>query len=309
MSDAVVLEAVAFSYAARTALDGVSFAVAAGESFGIMGPNGSGKSTLFGLLSTRLAPARGSVRILDADTAADPQAVRARIGIVPQGATLDRFLTVEENLRAWAGLHGLGAARTHEAVEAALGAAGLADRRRDRAGTLSGGLARRAELARALLHDPAILLLDEPTAALDPAARAEWRDRLDDVRRTRALTVITMTHDLYEAGRCDRVAIMAAGRIVAIGTPAALREGVGAAVITVTPAGAAQPLRDRLAAALDVPAAVVDGRIRFTHPEAHALVAKIASVAGADAIAVTVSRPSLGEAFVSLTGTRWEEGG
>lgn len=307
MTPALELAGVSYAYGPRTAVDGVSFDVGTGESFGIMGPNGSGKSTLFGMLCTRLLPSAGTVRILGADLVSEPQTVRATIGIVPQGATLDRFLTVEENLSVWAGLQGMGTSQRGPAVAEALDAAGLFDRKGDRAGTLSGGLARRAELARALLHHPKILLLDEPAASLDPAARAEWRDRLAAIRTERSLTIVTMTHDLDEAGRCDRVAIMAGGKLVTVGTPAALREGVGAPVITVTAAGSPEALAEKLNAALGITATVIDGRIRFTHPEAHAQVSRIADAAGGDAVAITVSRPSLAEAFVSLTGTRWED--
>ncbi len=307
MTPAVEVVGATFAYGGRRAVDGISFTVGAGESFGVMGPNGSGKSTLFGLLATRLTPQAGAVRVMGADVATRPDAVRGLIGVVPQGATLDRFLTVAENLEVWARLHGMPATAIPGAVTEALLAAGITDRRRDRAGALSGGLARRAELARALLHRPAVLLLDEPTAALDPAARAEWRDRLDGLRRDRQLTVVSMTHDLDEAGRCDRVAVLADGRIAGAGTPAELCEAVGAPVVTVRSGGDPAALAAALAAALGVQAKVVDGLVRFTHAQAHAMVARVAEVAGADALAVTVSRPSLGEAFVSLTGTGWED--
>ena len=305
---AVTVSRASYAFVRRMALEAVSLEIAEGESFGIMGPNGSGKSTLLGLLSTRLAPAAGTVSVFGVDAVAAPQAVRRSIGVVAQGETLDRFLTVRENLDIWAGLQGMRKDSIPVAVGEALAASGLADRAADRAGSLSGGLARRAELARALLHGPDLLLLDEPTLSLDPAARAEWRDRVDGVRKQKNLTVVTCTHDPDEAGRCDRVAFMAAGRIVEVGTPSELCAKVGAPVVTVVPAGEPQGLADRIGQLPGVTAAVVDGLVRFTHPDAHALVARVAQVAGDDALSVTVSRPTLAEAFVSLTGSRWEGG-
>ncbi len=306
MTPAVEVSGVSYAFGARVALDDVTLAVAPGESFGIMGPNGSGKSTLLGLLTTRLRPARGTVRILGTDAVGAAAAVRGLIGVVPQGPTLDRFLTLGENLEVWARLQGIRPDAIPAAVTDALLAADVAERRHERAGALSGGLARRAELARALLHRPAVLLLDEAGGALDPGARAEWRDRLAALRRDGGLTVVTVTHDMDEAGRCDRVAMLAGGRIAGMGTPADLCAAVGAPVETIETVGDAVALAVRLADALGVTPGRVDGTIRFTHPQAHALVQRIAEVGGRDIARVSVSPPSLEEAFVSLTGTRWE---
>ncbi len=220
---AVAASGLMLGYRGRVAVNGLTLEVARGELFGLAGANGSGKSTFLAALCGMLEPAAGELRVLGQAMPARADAVRARLGVAFQHASLDKFLTVRENLVTVGRLFGMGGSRLDGAVGTALARAGLADRADDRAGTLSGGLARRAELARALLHDPELLLLDEPSASLDPDARREFWDRLNLLRRGSALTIIVATHDLDEAARCDRVAVLDEGRLLALDVPGTLR--------------------------------------------------------------------------------------
>jgi ABC-2 type transport system ATP-binding protein len=289
VTSAVEARGIRYRYGARVALDGVDVAAAPGELVGLIGPNGSGKSTLFGVLAGLLRAEAGTVRIEGAP------------GVVFQHPSLDRTLTVRENLAAAGRLHGLSGSRLRAAVADAVSAAGLEARADDRAATLSGGLQRRAELARALLHGPKVLLLDEPASALDPAARGEFWARLESLRRDRRLAVIVATHDLEEADRCDRVSLLHEGRVAAEGTPAGLKASLGAPVVSVRardPRAVAALVRDRFG----VDSRIVDSMVRFAHPNAHALVAPLGEVLGDGMLSISVSRPSLEAVFVRLTG-------
>lgn len=222
------------------ALDGVSLDVPAGQNLALLGPNGSGKSTLLKILATLDRPDRdsGPVHILGLDPAGgDARAIRARLGVVFQSPGLDGLLTVRENLRTAAALYGLSASQAEERIADVLSALSLTDRAADRVRTLSGGLARRVDLARALLHAPDLLLLDEPTAALDPRARAEFLATLAAVRAAPRpagrppLTIITSTHTMDEAERADRVVLLHRGRVIADDAPDALRRRIGGIVL------------------------------------------------------------------------------
>src|SRR5438034_248830 len=192
---ALEVEELRHRYGERIALDGVSLRVERGELFGLLGPNGGGKSTLFRILSTLLAAGGGAARVLGYDVAREPDRVRRRLGVVFQHASVDRTLTVQENLVHHGHLYGLSGASLRAAVEAVTGRLGLAERRRDRVGTLSGGLQRRTELAKALLVGAELLLLDEPTSGLDPAARREFLGFLAELRAADGITIVLTTHD------------------------------------------------------------------------------------------------------------------
>lgn len=207
------------------ALDALDLEVGVGEFFGLLGPNGAGKTTTVHLLATLLVPTRGSARVLGHDTAREGLAVRRGIGLVFQEPTLDRDLTVEENLRFAARLWDLAAERARARTEALLGQVGLLERRHDPVRSLSGGLRRAADIARGLLHEPRVLFLDEPTAGLDPRARRSLWELIGGLRRSTGLTVFLTTHHVEEAEPCDRVAILDRGRLAALGTPAALKRG------------------------------------------------------------------------------------
>jgi len=290
-------------YGERTALDGVTLDVSRGEIFGLLGPNGGGKTTLFKIVSTLLVPTSGDVRIFGADAIREAPAVRRRLGVVFQRPALDARLTVDENLRHQGHLYGLRGRHLAARMREALQAVGLTDRARDLVATLSGGLQRRAEVAKALLHQPDLLVLDEPSTGLDPSARRELRDDLARLRSGRGSTVILTTHLMDEAAECDRVAILDAGRIVALGTPAALTAGIGGDVVLVTardPRGLAERIRHRFGVTADV----VDDRVRIERDRAHEFVTVLVEAFPGELDAVTFGKPTLEDVFVHYTGKR-----
>jgi len=211
------------------ALDRLDLEVREGEFFGFLGPNGAGKTTTVHLLATLLAPSRGSARVAGHDIRVDGLAVRRNIGLVFQETTLDRDLTVEENLRFAARLWNLPEHQAAARIEAALRRFGLFERRRDSVRSLSGGMRRAADIARGILHEPRILFLDEPTAGLDPRARRSLWELIRSLRASSGLTVFLTTHYVEEAEPCDRVAVMDRGRLAALDTPAALKRVAGVA--------------------------------------------------------------------------------
>lgn len=298
---AVQLDGLTLRYGARTALDAITFAVTPGESFALLGPNGSGKSTLLRILSTLLRPSAGTARVDGRDVFADPAAARRRLGVVFQGQGLDARLSVAENLRFHGHLHGLRGRALAARITELLERFALADRRRDRAGTLSGGLRRRVELARALLHRPRVLLLDEPSSGLDlPSQQAFWQT-LEEWRRQDRLTVIVATHLMDEAERCGRVALLDHGRLVALDSPTALKRGLGDAVLTVE---SPQPeaLLQRAGERLGVAGTVEDGILRLQPGTDPAMAPRLLSEFPAEVTAVRVGRPTLADVFLARTG-------
>ncbi len=298
---AVEVEALRHQYGTRVALDGVSFSVPRGEIFGLLGPNGGGKTTLFKVISTLLAPTGGTVRVFGDDVAREPAAVRRRLGVVFQKPALDDRLTVEENLRHQGHLYGLKGPVLADRIVDVLARVRLADRHADFVGTLSGGLQRRAEVAKALLHRPELLVLDEPSTGLDPSARRDiWQD-LSDLRKSEGTTVILTTHLMDEAAGCDRVAILDLGRLVALDSPDALTASVGGDVVLVKTRDAAG-LAGRIAERFAVTAEVVEGQVRIERDRAHEFVTDLVESFPGELDAVTFGKPTLEDVFVHYTG-------
>jgi len=216
---AIAVQGLVHRYENRTALDGVSFDVQPAELFGLLGPNGSGKTTLFRILSTLMLPVGGRAVILGHDSAKDPTQLRREIGVVFQAQSIDLKLTAAENLRHQGHLYGLRGSGLQSRVKEILERVGLADRARDMAETFSGGMQRRLELAKGLLHGPRVLLLDEPTTGLDPGARRDLWQYLRILRDEEHVTVLVTTHLMEETERCDRLAILNEGKLLALGTP------------------------------------------------------------------------------------------
>jgi len=294
-------------FGAREALAGVSFTVARGELFGFLGPNGGGKSTLFRILATLLPPDGGAARILGHDVTRAPDAVRRRLGVVFQHASIDGKLTVEENLRHHGRLYGLRGPELAGRIDVLLVQLGLAERARELAERLSGGLRRRVELAKGLLPRPAILLLDEPSAGLDPAARRDFLAELRALRDAEGVTVVLTTHHMEEAERCDRVAILDRGRVVALGAPDALKAAVGGDVLVVeTPD--AEALRDAVRARFGFVGTLVDGALRLEHARAHELVRELVEAFPDVVRSLTYGKPTLEDVFVHATGRRFVAG-
>jgi len=215
-------------FGAIRALDRLDLEVPDGEFFGLLGPNGAGKTTTIHLLATLLAPSRGSARVAGHDVVREGLAVRRSIGLVFQDTTLDRDLTVAENLRFAARLWSLPDRVARPRIDALLCEFALLERRDDPVRTLSGGMRRAADIARGILHDPQILFLDEPTAGLDPRARRSLWERIRGLRAASGLTVLLTTHYVEEAEPCDRVAVLDQGRLAALGPPAELKRAAGA---------------------------------------------------------------------------------
>ncbi|RPJ70027.1 MAG: ABC transporter ATP-binding protein [Acidobacteria bacterium] len=302
---ALAVEALTHRFGERLALDAVTFDVRPGEIFGLLGPNGGGKTTLFRIASTLLRASSGRVRIFGADAAAQAAAARARMGVVFQKPALDARLTVAENLRHQGHLYGLAGDTLKRRSDAVLEAVGLTDRAGDFVAVLSGGLQRRVEVAKALLHQPDLLLLDEPSTGLDPSARRDIWEDLCRLRERRGTTVVLTTHLMEEASACDRVAILDCGRLVASGTPAALVSSIGGDVLLVTARDAAS-LAPRIGARFETPAEVVDGRIRIERDQGHRFIAALVEAFPGEIDAVALGKPTLEDVFVHFTGRRFD---
>ncbi len=295
-------------YGDRVALDRVSFTVEAPSIFGLLGPNGGGKTTLFKILATLLRPASGSAHVGGVDVVSNPAAVRSKIGVVFQNPSVDGKLSVLENLHHHGMLYGLSGALLKVRCAQQLDRFGLSDRAGDRVEALSGGLRRRVELAKSLLHGPSILILDEPSTGLDPGARISLMDELHQLRDRDGVTCLLTTHLLEEADHCDRLAILDHGKVVAIGTPDALKQAIGGEVITVRCADAAG-LGERLGARFKTTAEVVDGTLRLEVANGHAMVPEMIEAFPGEIDSITVGRPTLEDVFVHVTGRRFWSGG
>src|SRR5450631_10162 len=233
--NAIEVDHIVKRYGSFTAVDDVSFAVKEGEIFGLLGPNGAGKSTLIRMMTTLIPITAGAARVAGHDVAHDPDAVRRTIGVIPQALTNDLELTVEENLNIYAQLYDVPKKRRKEAIAELLETVDLTKWRGAQTKTLSGGMRRRLEIARGLVHSPKIFFLDEPTTGLDPVSRIAVWEMLDNLRKTRQLTMLLTTHYMEEADKlCDRIAIVDHGKLVALGTPIELKHSVpGANVVEV----------------------------------------------------------------------------
>jgi ABC-2 type transport system ATP-binding protein len=286
----------------RMAVDELDFAVPQGGVFGFLGPNGAGKSTTINILCTLVAPTAGTAAVAGLDVVADRAAVRRRIGLVFQDPTLDGPMSGEQNLRFHQELYGVDRRRAPARREEVLRTVGLWERRADPVSTYSGGMRRRLEIARGLLHSPQVLFLDEPTIGLDPQTRSSIWAYLAELHRTEEITVFVTTHYMDEAEHCDRIAIMNEGRIVALDTPDALKARVGADRITITTdddEAALRSLRDDLG----LEPAVHEGAITVAVPDGAGFVPRLFDRLPVGIRSVTVTRPSLDDVFLAHTGT------
>jgi len=304
---AVEVQDLVFRYGDRTALDEVSFTVEKGEIFGLLGPNGGGKTTLFRILSTLLRPDEGVARVMGVDVARDPLAVRRHIGVVFQNQSLDRNLTVSENLVHQGHLYGLRGVTLGDRIDLLLDRLGLSNRRDDRVDSLSGGLRRRAELAKGLMHEPELLLLDEPSTGVDPRARLDFWEYLQLLRHREGISVLLTTHLLDEADKCDRLAILDQGSLVAEGTPDGLKAQIGGDVVVILASRDSDRLSGDISRRFGLEPTVVNGSVRFEHPQGAELVARLMQSLPEQIDSVTVSHPDLEDVFVHMTGRRFGE--
>jgi ABC-2 type transport system ATP-binding protein len=300
-ASAVDVRGVTHRYGAHVALRGVSLDVPAGALYGLLGPNGSGKTTLFRILSTLMPPSEGTATVFGHDTARAATAVRNRLGVVFQDEALDEALTVRENLRFQAALYDLTGGERRARIDDLLARLDVADRADDPVSALSGGLRRRVDLARGLLHRPDLLLLDEPTTGLDPAARRAFWTAIGRLRDAEGTTLLLATHLMDEAERCDEVGILADGRLVADGTPAALKAELGAQTLwldTDDPAA----LRNRIDAQFGVPTRIVGAAVQVAPPDPPAFLSSLYEVLGDRIRSATIRTPTLDDVFMVHAG-------
>jgi ABC-2 type transport system ATP-binding protein len=284
------------------AVRGVDFDVAPGETFGFLGPNGAGKSTTIKILCTLMVATEGQATVAGFDVGTQRDAVRRQIGLVFQDPTLDTYLSGAQNLRFHAELYGVPKAGLADRMREVLSLVGLWDRRDDLVEKYSGGMRRRLEIARGLLHSPRVLFLDEPTIGLDPQTRAAIWEYLDELRRREDVTVFVTTHYMDEAEHCDRIAIINEGRIVVLGTPHELKASVGkdrVQIQTDDDDAAIAALRERF----EIEAAVHEGAVTFSVADGDQFVPKLFESLGVPIRAVTVARPTLDDVFMAYTGT------
>jgi ABC-2 type transport system ATP-binding protein len=294
-------------YDDRTALNGVSFEVRQAELFGLLGPNGSGKTTLFRILSTLMVPIGGRAVIMGYDVAQEANQLRRQIGVVFQAQSIDQKLTATENLWHQGHLYGLNGSLLKLRIKEMLSRVGLSDRANEKAETFSGGMQRRLELAKGLLHHPKVLLLDEPTTGLDPGARRDLWQYLEILRDQEKVTVIVTTHLMEEAEHCDRLAILNQGTLVALGTPADLKHEIGGDIIRLdTPH--AETLAEGIRARFHVEAQVLEDQVRMERENGHRFITDVMEAFPGEIEAISVSKPTLEDVFIRRTGHKfWTE--
>ena len=288
----------------RVALQEISFTVQQGEIFALLGPNGGGKTTAFHVLTTLLLPSGGTARIFGYDVRQDTLRVRSRMGIVFQTQSLDGKLTVLENLTHHGHLYGLMGNSLRERIETFLLQLGLTERRQDRVETLSGGLKRRVELAKGLLHEPELLLLDEPTASLDFGARKNFWRYLMRIREQKKISILFTTHLLEEAEYCTRVGFLDGGRLVAMGTPQSLKDKIGEKII-VLETGNSERLQQQIEQNFGVSSTVLGSTLRIERPRGRELMAELLNAFGEDIRSATLGKPTLEDVFIHVTGHRF----
>jgi ABC-2 type transport system ATP-binding protein len=298
------------SYGEVAAIRGIDLRIDAGELFGFLGPNGAGKSTTIQILCTLLQPSGGTARVAGFDVVSQRNDVRRRIGLVFQEPTLDNHITAEQNLRFHADIYGMPRAEIAPRIDTVLQLVGLADRRGALVRTFSGGMKRRLEIARGLLHSPRVLFLDEPTIGLDPESRSSLWRYVDELRAQEDITIFLTTHYMDEAERCDRIAIIDAGRIGAMDTPAALKGSVGHDRVRLQTSDddtAERLLRKHL----NVETTREDGALVALTPAGEQFVPRLFALdlasSGLTVRSVSVSRPSLDDVFLAYTGSRLHE--
>ena len=299
----IKVENLFYAYGARRALAGVTFSISQGEVFGFLGPNGSGKTTLFKILSTLIPADQAAVNILGHELGSGAQRVRQYLGVVFQHPSLDLKLTVTENLRHHGHLYGLRSTTLKRRIQEVLDQFELTDRAHERVETLSGGLQRRAELAKATLHQPKLLLLDEPSTGLDPGARRNYTAYLASLQET---TVVLTTHILEDAEACDRVGILNEGKLVAIGTPNELKGRVSGDIVIID-SPAPEQLAPKINQRFGYTAASIEGLLRIECHNGHEFVRDVVAAFPTEIRSVRFGKPTLEDVFIKLTGHHFEE--
>jgi ABC-2 type transport system ATP-binding protein len=302
MQAAVTVRGLAKRYDEVEAVRGIDLDVLPGETFGFLGPNGAGKSTTIGMLCTLVRPTAGSAQVAGHDVVTERDAVRRNIGLVFQDTTLDGYLTAEQNLRLHAELYGVPKAVAGERLHQVMEMVGLWERRASKVRTFSGGMKRRLEIARGLLHSPRVLFLDEPTVGLDPQTRSSIWGYISELKRREAITIFLTTHYMDEAEHCDRIAIIDHGEIVVVDTPEALKASVGkdrVRIDTDDDDAAIGALRE----GFGLDARRSDGMVSFAVESGEQFVPRLFADLGVPIRSVSVARPSLDDVFMAYTGS------
>ncbi len=298
----VVVEGLSKRYGDVEAVRGIDFEVAPGEVFGFLGPNGAGKTTTISMLCTLIRPTSGTATVAGQDIVRDRDEVRRNIGLVFQDPTLDVYLTAEQNLRFHGELYGLPKAAMNERIGQVLQMVDLTDRKDSKVDTFSGGMRRRLEIARGLLHSPRVLFLDEPTVGLDPQTRAAIWGYINQLRESEDITIFLTTHYMEEAEYCDRIAIIDNGKIAVLDTPEHLKASVGkdrVRIVTGDDEAAIAALKSKF----DIDAGMHEGVLTFAVDAGESFVPRLFGELGLPISSVNVSRPSLDDVFLNYTGT------
>jgi ABC-2 type transport system ATP-binding protein len=299
---AITVAGLTKNYGEIEAVRGIDFEVPVGETFGFLGPNGAGKSTTIKMLCTLARPTSGSARVAGHEVTSERDAVRRNIGLVFQDTTLDNYLTGAQNLKFHAALYGVPAAAVEPRMRQVLEMVGLWDRRDSVVMTYSGGMKRRLEIARGLLHAPHVLFLDEPTVGLDPQTRASIWEYINELKSREDITIFLTTHYMDEAEHCDRIAIIDHGQIVAIDTPEALKASVGKDRVQIHTADDEVAIAE-LARGFGIEAAMHEGAVTFSVASGEQFVPRLFGGLSVPIKSVSVSRPTLDDVFMNYTGT------
>ena len=305
MTAAIRVKGLTKTFGQLTAVDNISFEIEQGEIFGLLGPNGAGKTTTLSMLSTMLDPTSGTASVMGIDVTKDQDGVRKAIGIVFQDQSLDEELTAEENMDFHGRLYRIPKLLREQRTEELLKLVELSDRKNDIVKTFSGGMRRRLEIARGLLHHPAVLFLDEPTLGLDPQTRNHLWKYIEDLAKEKNITIILTTHYMEEADRlCNRIAIIDHGKIIALDTPEQLKESIGGDVVTIRSPNAA-----KVAGLFGVPwvsrVETHDGEVILTLRNAEQNISRIVTTLNDQSIpieSISVHKPTLEDVFLAFTG-------
>ncbi len=302
---AIRVQGLSHRYGEHLALDGLSFEVPAESIFGLLGPNGGGKTTLFRILSTLLPVQAGRVEVCGFDVANQPQEVRHQIGVTFQSPSLDTRLTVQENLRHHGHLYGIAGAALRGRIAELLEHLNLADRANDLVMALSGGLKRRVEIAKGLLHRPRMLLLDEPSTGLDPGARIDLWEYLTRLKSQTGMTILVTTHLMDEAERCDRLGILDRGQLVALDSPEQLRASVGGDCLTIRTEGSLSELAGKIQSRFGIEPQQIGDSLRIEKERGHDLLRDLVEAFPAEIAGITLGKPTLEDVFIKRTGHRF----
>ena len=290
------------SYGDLQAVRGIDLTIESGETFGFLGPNGAGKSTTISMLCTLVTPAAGQAKVAGFDVARERDQVRRNIGLVFQDTTLDGYLTAERNLRLHAELYGIPRGAVNGRLRQVLEMVGLWDRKDSKVATFSGGMKRRLEIARGLMHSPRVLFLDEPTVGLDPQTRSSIWSYIRELKQAEDITIFLTTHYMDEAEYCDRIAIMDHGQIIALDTPEALKASIGKDRVQIHTDDDAAAIA-ALERQFQLSASVVEGAVTFAVERGEAFVPRLFAEFALPIRSVSVARPTLDDVFMSYTGS------